>query len=397
MFKKLLEDKRIWIAIYVIFGVLAVVSLLQGCRNAIEFSQDFQWDAAKALVMRINPYLESLSATKTEALLIFDDFFSQMEANQFPSLLALLIPYTFLPPLVARYTWLASNLLFTCGIVWLLRKTFMKKVDLKVFVLLVLLMISGTPYRNQLGVGQHTLFSFMFFLLAVYLTERREGLESDAQKINIPVVLCLAICYFKYTLTVPLVLYFVYKRKWKELCASIAIHVVLTCAAAVWLRASVLDMIIQPLRVSSALVAEGGIDFGALLQGSPFAYVLAILLMIALLVIVLKMPTGRDVLVISLLLLCSLIITYHRTYDFFVLITVAALFYEKKQSKFLCLLYVTMLITVFYVLRIFSEAVPALIFAGALYYGFTMCIMILCIQTCRGKTNNQRNGMEENG
>lgn len=397
MCRKLLDDKRIWTAIYIVFGLMAIVSLLQGCRNAIGFSQDFQWDATKALVMRINPYLESLSPTKTEALLEFDAFFSQMEANQFPSLLALLIPYTFLSPLVARYTWLASNLLFTGGIIWLLRKTFMKKVDIKVFVLLALVMISGTPYRNQLGVGQHTLFSFMFFLLAVYLIERREVLGCNPKKINVPATLCLVICYFKYTLTVPLALYFVYKRKWKELSTSVAIHVVLTCAAAVWLRASVLDMIIQPLRVSSALVAEGGIDFGALLQGSSFAYVLAVLLMIALFVIALRMPAGREVLMISLLLLCSLIITYHRTYDFFVLITVAALFYEEKQNKLLLALYVAVLFTVFYVLRVFSEAAPALIFAGTLYYGFTMCIMILCIQACGRKTNNQRNGMEENG
>lgn len=387
MLKKFADDKKIWIVIYIVFGVLAVISLLQGCRNAIEVSQDFQWDAAKAVALRINPYIESLTPTGILDQYHWEDYCLQMEANQFPSLLMLLFPYTLLAPLTARYVWLASNLIFTGVMIYLLRKTFLEKMDWRVFLLLMLFMISGTPYRNQLGVGQHTIFAFMFFLAAVWFSRKEE--ESGRKGYCIGTIICLCICYFKYTLTVPLALYFVYKRKWKELISSVAIHVVLTIFAAFWLKGSFLDMILQPLRVSGALAAEGGIDFGALLQGSPVAFVLAGILMIVLFVMMLRMPKNMDVLVISILTLWSLIITYHRTYDFFVLVIVAAVFYEAIQEPFfqkmkiyLIWFYAVVMVGVNYVLRIFSEVLPSLIGVGILYYGFTMCMMFIGIRTC---------------
>ena len=146
-------------------------------RNAAQFSQDFQWDAVKTFTMRINPYDESLDPSGILDQYGFDDYYLQMEANQFPSLLMLLIPYTFLPPLTARYAWIISNMIFTAGIIFLLRKTFLKDADRDVFAAFMLLMIAGTPYRNQLGVGQHTLFAFFFFLLAVWFDEREDKKE----------------------------------------------------------------------------------------------------------------------------------------------------------------------------------------------------------------------------
>lgn len=353
----------------VLTAVMAVISVVQGIRNAAAFSQDFQWDAVKAFTLKINPYEESLHPSGVLSRYGFEEYFKQMEANQFPSLLMLLIPYTFLPPLAARYAWLISNLLFTAGIIWLLRKTFMKTVEKDVFVLLVLLMLAGTPYRNQLGVGQHTLFAFFFFLLAVYFSEKENR--------QIPMILSLTVCYFKYTLTVPLALYFVYKRRWKELTASVLIHVGLTEIAAHWLGTGFMDMIIEPLKVSSALVSEGGLDFGALFSGSSFSFILAGMVMLLLFGLLLFMPQKEDCLVIGLLTLWALIITYHRTYDFFVLIIVAALFYEKKRPDFLKAAYAAVLLAVFFVLRLFSESVGSRICVGSLYYLFTIMLTVL--------------------
>ena len=104
---------------YVLIGLLslmALISLVQGVRNAAGFSQDFQWDAAKTFTMRINPYDESMHPGQHPDVSEFKDYYLQMEANQFPSLLMLLIPYTFLAPLSARYAWIVSNLIFTAGI-----------------------------------------------------------------------------------------------------------------------------------------------------------------------------------------------------------------------------------------------------------------------------------------
>ncbi|MCR5420502.1 MAG: glycosyltransferase 87 family protein [Lachnospiraceae bacterium] len=379
--ERLWSLKTVRYALLAILTVMALISLLQGIRNALEFSQDFQWDATKTFTMRINPYDESLNPSGILDRYGFEEYYLQMEANQFPSLLMLLIPYTFLPPLAARYAWIISNLIFTVGIIVLLRQTFLKKADKYVFVAFMLLMIAGTPYRNQLGVGQHTLFAFFFFLLAVRLDEME-----DSKCAYVFSVLSLFVCYFKYTLTVPLCIYFIYKRKYMKIIISAFFHVVLTLVAALWLDDSFINMIIKPLKVSSALSAEGGIDFGALLKGSVFAYLLAFFVMLFLLVMSFKLSKEMELQVISILILWSLIITYHRTYDFFV-ITVVLAFYLARQRDFIFKLWYAIVIAgVFFGLRIFSESAGSKIAVGIIYYCFTISMTYIVLK--EGKKKN---------
>ena len=368
------REKYLRVVLYGILGLLAAVSIVQGCRNAEAYSQDFQWDADKALVLRVNPYTESLNPTGALDAYGFEEYFKQMEANQFPSLLFLLFPYTLLTPLAARYAWLISNLVFTGAMVWLLRKTFFKEMQAQVFYLLVLLMIAGTPWRNQIGVGQHTIFSFLFFLLAVYFTQREKTVLAS---------LSLAVCYFKYTLTVPLALYFVYKRKWKELVISVSIHILLTIGAAFWLKESFLAMIIEPLKVSSALSGEGSMDIGALMGGGPYAFVLAGLVMAGLLFLSFVMPKDQEPLLVSILLLWSLIVTYHRSYDYFVMILPFCYFNGlANDRKWENAVYTILVFAVFFVLRLFSESPASLAGVGIFYYLVTFALTGRGIRHC---------------
>lgn len=383
-----LNRKYIWIAVYLALGALAALSLVQGCRNALTYSQDFQWDAAKALFLGINPYRESLSPSGALDAYGFEAYFSTMEANQFPSLLMLLYPYTLLAPMTARVAWLLSNLGFTALMAFGLRKTFLREAPANVFYAIMLLMLAGTPWRNQIGVGQHTIFSMAFFLLAVWFAEN-EKKDGSAMLPGWAAfclsVLCLCVCYFKYTLTVPLVLYFVYKKYWKEIFVSAGIHVLATFWAAWHLKAGFFDMIILPLRVSSALSGEGSIDVSVLLQGSPAAFAVSGGLFLLLFFIVLRMPEGNEALVITLLTLISLIITYHRSYDFFVLIVPFGYFLSQGGKpladgrKWLFLAYAVLLLGVFFGLRLFHESKASLLCVGTLYYLFTLCFLGLSL------------------
>lgn len=389
------KNKGVRIAIVVVLSIMALVSVVQGSRNAVKFSQDFQWDAAKAFSMKIDPYDESLNPSGALNLGSLKDFYDRfesinapqkMEANQFPSLLILLLPYTFMTPDAARIAWLISNLIFTAGVIVLLRATFLKSIPDYEFSVLMLLMLSGTPFRNQIGVGQHTLFSLCFFLLAVWFLDKKWG--------SIPSALALTVSYFKYTLTAPLALYFIYKRKWKEFTASVLIHVALTEVAALWLNESFTDMLIKPLKVSSALASEGGLDFGALFKGSPIAFALAGLVMIALFVSALKLPDKQDGLFIGILVLWSLIITYHRTYDFFAMTVAASAIGTKEwnertlSDKIRLAGFVLITILVFYELRVFDEALPARIVTGILYYAYTIFITVSAFMLIRNKKEN---------
>lgn len=376
--------------VYIILVLLAAVSVLQGAKNALKYSQDFQYDAALALKCGINPYLESLEPTgileegpTADFYRIFEESNApqKMEANQFPSLLMLLFPMTILPYTYARIAWLILNLIFTAAIIVFLRKTFFKDCDRDVFCMLMLLMLAGTPYRNQLGVGQHSLFSFAFFLLAVYLSDREKPVLSG---------LALAVSYFKYTLTAPLALYFLYKRKYREFIISLVPHIIGTFIGAAMLKTSFIDMIIEPLKVSSALSGEGSIDIGAMTNGGLISIVLTVLIMAALLIAAFKLPEGHDAEYFALLTLISLIMTYHRIYDFFVLaaaasgtllLTLKAGEYNgdsiKLKEKVLTGFYILLLLYFFFVMRIFNDSSFSVTLGAVLYYvylsGWVLC------------------------
>ena len=387
----LLSNKNIKTIILFILGIMAAVSVYKGCVNAVAFSQDFQWDAAKALSMGINPYDESLAPTDALNEGSLGDFYShfegigapqRMEANQFPSLLMLLMPYTLMQPDAARLAWMISNLIFTALIIWLLKMTFLKDLNNFMFASMALLMLAGTPFRNQLGVGQHTLFAFAFFLLAVYCSEKKGPIWCVAT------IVSLFISYFKYTLTAPLVLYFVYKKKYKEIIISIAAHGAFTVMYALILGNSVMDMILKPLKVASVLSSEGGLDLGALLGGGLPSYIAALVVAILLFVCTLRAPSGCANMIFAVSLLWSLILTYHRTYDFFVLIAASTLFaasdempaLSERDNRMLSGLFLLTVLMVFFVLRIFSENTASKLLVGAVYYIFTIMVTVFLIR-----------------
>lgn len=390
----LINRKSIRIVIIAILSLMAAVSLIKGCMNAARVSQDFQWDAAKALSLNLDPYMISMhpdEKIEVEGLREYYSLYEQagtpqkMEANQFPSLLMLLIPYTMMRPLTARYAWLISNLIFTAIILAVLRATFLKNADRFCYAAVCLLIIAGTPYRNQLGVGQHTVFAFCFFLLAVFFDSKEEAYA----KVLTPI--CLFICFFKYTVTAPLAIYFIYKKRILSLITAVLGHVAFTIMWAIRLNRSIADMIIEPLKVASNLSSEGGLDLGAVFGGSVISYVLLIVIGLGLVIIAVRMEEGHDNWFFAVLIMWSLILMYHRTYDFFILGVSSAMFItdgDKVAKTKACkgryyypllYYYVVVLLAVFFGLRIFSENIVSRICVGTLYYILTVISTIVLI------------------
>lgn len=399
---RLYDNRIIRVLILALLAAAAVISVYQGVKNALHFSQDLQWDAARALGSRLDPYELSQhpeKALEDPGLSRFYEMFEQqgspqkMEANQFPSLLMLLAPIALIPPETARVVWCVLNLLFTAGIILVLRRTFLKDAGRFEFAVLMLLMLAGTPYRNQLGVGQHTLFSFFFFMLAVFFDMKPSGERKTADTVLIS--LCLFVSYFKYTLTAPLCLYFVYRKRYREIAVSAAAHVVLTGAAALWLKKSFIYMIKAPLQVASALTSEGGIDLGVIFGPAGLAAAAVIFLILA--VIALRLPAGADGMFFAVLVFWSLVLVYHRTYDFFVLSAAASMFYgaggraygtrPRAEKMLLAPGYAVVVAAAYFVLRIFGENTASMTVTGILYYLYTIMLTVIAIRLIRfGKT-----------
>lgn len=400
--------------------MMAVVSIYEGIGNGIVWSQDFQYDAASALINGYDPY--DISADFDEAALPdianlkgFYEYYDglgtpqKMEANQFPSLLYILAGYALMPYNAARVLWTVTNILCTAVIIWLLKKTFMSKVDDRLYPVFILLMLAGTPWRNQMGVGQHTLFAVAFFLLAVYVSERSgrgsaeesgeygiigqgagnedavAGKARDAAGIARIIIsgLLLSVSYLKYTVTAPLAIYFIYKRKWKEFVISLIPHLILTGMAAFILHESFMDMLIKPLKVASALAAEGGIDIGVLTGGHPAGLAVTGLSMLFLFAAALMLPEGNDELFISVAVLLSLVMTYHRTYDFFIMIIVFG-YFATGRMKVAEIIYLITVLAFFFVIRIFHENAISLTVSGALYYACVISFIVVTVDKIKG-------------
>ncbi len=382
---RLTADRRFWTALYVLMALLAVVSVYEGICNALEMSQDFQYDAACALINGYDPYDLSLDFSKDripdiEGLKQFYGYFEgmgtpqKMEANQFPSLLYILTPYALMPYIPARILWLITNLLCTGVIIGLLRNTFMSRVDERLYPVFMMLMLAGTPWRNQLGVGQHTLFAVACFILAVTVAEN--GREEKSAAGTAAAGLLLSFSYLKYTVTAPLALYFIYRRRWKEFVISLVPHAVLTGVAAFILKEPYTDMLTKPLAVASALTGEGSIDVGVLTGGAAWSTGITAAVMLFILALALMMPEGNDELFISTAALLSLVMTYHRTYDYFIMIIVFG-YFATGRMRAAQTVYLITTFAIFFVLRIYNESVISLTVSGALYYACVIAFVVI--------------------
>lgn len=340
-----MAKRRILFLFAVILCLAAAVSIVIGCKNAVKYpagSFDFQYDSAKVFSLGIDPYEETLNPSGLQESLGLKKYYSSLQANQFPSMIMMLLPFSLMSPMVANWVWMICNLLFSAGVVWLIKKLFFddsysmlcqesiffdSKDALLWYSIFVSLLFIGLPWRNNIGNGQHTIMAFFFFLLSVYLSNKQKDISSGT---------ALAISFFKYTLTFPLAIYFLYKKKFKTLLVSIGIHILLTIVAAIWLETSVIDMIIKPLKISSRFTSEGFLDIGAIFGFGKVGMIIILAVILVMIVYVMSgMYKGTDNELLSLLVLVSLVATYHRPYDYFVLIIPVIVFSFKKKDALL--------------------------------------------------------------
>lgn len=334
------KTKTVKIALLLFFSLLGIMSLFLGMKKGMVHSFDFQWDAAKIFAMGEDPYEISLD-TNCELNGRYGEYYGAVEANQFPSLLMLLFPYTLFEPKLANVLWALSNLLFLTGIIILLKKTFWKEMEMLDFALFSALLVSSSPVRRQFALGQHTLFSVFFFLLAYYfILDNENDKNKNLLFKDIISGIALAISYFKYSITAPMMLIFIYKKKYRPVIISIVIHILLTIVSATYLHKSPVYMILAPLKVAGLLSSEGFADIGSILgqMGMSGMITLAptVLIFIALTIFAFLKKDIREDSLMSFLIFVSLIFMYHRSYDFFVLIiplTVMLNDYKESDKK----------------------------------------------------------------
>lgn len=301
---------------YVFWGAcwgLALASVVVGFINGFR-EYDFQWDPAKLLMMGDNPYVYSLE----HKAIPYGNFMEKyIEANQLPSCLLLLAPWTFLPQLLANQVWDVCNLFFTgIFLVYLYKTFFDEDACIGKFFIVPLILLAGTPWRMLIGNGQHLMFSLAFFMPAYFYAQKRRYWLAG---------LLLALSGFKYTTVAPLAFIFISHRWWKPIAVAAALHIIATLGCAVWLGESPITLCVQSLQVGSMLTAQGLCDWASLMREwgvnnvttwAHAGYAIGGLLLI----MMAFRKVSDNLLFLSILSVIANIMFYHRAYDFVVLV-----------------------------------------------------------------------------
>ena len=294
-----------------ILCVMATASVARAIYVGCVYHTDFQWMPAKILLEGENPYLYSLNHLPWRS-------WAEIAANQIPSCLLTLFPWTLLDYPVACVVWTISNFAFTFVFFLFLYKTFFSpKAECappirQGFLVVVLLCLSGAPWRILVGNTQHLMFSLAFFMPALYFFLRGRHVLSDV---------LMALCFFKYTTVAPLLLVFVGLRAWMAIAVAVALHVAATCGAAIWLHESPVTLIVQSLQVGAMLTGHGTSDIPSFLHclGLSCAKEVALPLyaLFGLLGLYVCQIARKDViLALASLAILSNVMFYHRAYDY---------------------------------------------------------------------------------
>jgi len=302
-------------ALLAVMLILAAIALGDGARKALINSQDFQWSGARLLLHRQDPYKTFVKHVQGDPT-ASRSFILTQAPNYQVTALGLLIPYAALPWTLAKITWAISNAVFIGLILYALRTLLMQEVSWRVFILVSLAFIACTPTRVAIGNGQHSLISIAFFVLAL-MAESRER--------PVLATIALSIAWFKYTVTFPLTIIFVVKRRWDILIGATVIQCIGFALLSIWLDVNPITLLLEPFKVNQLSTQSGYTDFFALAtrlgithREIPLAATAAITALV--IVRAMQIGTGNSLRVLSVLSILSILWTFHLYYDTVVLI-----------------------------------------------------------------------------
>jgi hypothetical protein len=243
------RNPRLRVAVCVLLWGLALISVIQGFRNAARFSTDFQWSPTVLLSAGVNPYQVALAGNPEGKILL----------SQLPPYLHLLyivmLPLAYLPYTPAKLIWAILNFGFACASLVMLTRVF--RLSALQGALLAAVFLLSTPYRNTVGNGQTSLLCLLTFLIAWIYQSRNEAGAG----------ISLGLMLTKYSFAPAIFLWFLVKGKLAMLLVSVV------CLTAGWLTFSWIchenpfATLRQPLKVASLFSeSEGGGDIMTLLQ-----------------------------------------------------------------------------------------------------------------------------------
>jgi hypothetical protein len=253
-----------------------------------------------------------------------------------PAMLLMLTPFSYFSWETAKWLFLMINLVLTLATAWLaLRHIPFAGVRLtpleEFFILLVYFDFSAT--RIAIENGQTTLFVFLLMMVSLIFSKRAWYISGIA----------LGLALSKYSLSIPIFLFFIYKREIRILLMAIIIQMIGILGVAEISRGTPAKIIVENIMLFFRLFDQPGVHLSRwfeFISDNHFLSIVPSLVMTVLVFIPIFTWTRRkkpatssqeevlDFHVLTILFIWTILVAYHRLYDTLILIFFVILIFK---------------------------------------------------------------------
>lgn len=340
-------------ALAAIYAVAVVIYIFAETGKPLG-SRDFHqfWYAGHFIIQRTDPYQAFFTQEQPKLPIRYLD---GAVINQYPiaqpklettpsntpAMLMFLSPLAILSWGHAKWLFMVINFVLMLGIGWLvLRRVSFAGIRLtsreELFIALAYFDLSAT--RIAIENGQTTLLVFLLMIIAIIESERNWQVAG----------ISLGLALSKYSLSLPIFLFFIYKKNYKALLLAISIQIVGVLLLSGITKQSPVTVVYENIILFLRLFDQPGVHLSRwfeFLSADHFVAEIPVLVMTALVFILLLSWTRRhaktissnsqeilDFHILTILLIWTMLVAYHRLYDTVVLIFFIVLFF-KGQTK----------------------------------------------------------------
>jgi hypothetical protein len=331
---------KILCVIVAIYGILVAAYLFNETGKSLG-SRDFHqfWYAGHFILQDTDPYEAFFSGEKPDLPIHYLDGVTvnqypvaqgdlEITPSNTPAMLLLLAPFAFFSWNTAKWSFLLINILLMLITGWLaLRRIPFGGIKLplfeEIFIFLIYFVFSAT--RIAIENGQTTLLVFLLMLVALIFSKRAWYVSG----------LALGLALSKYSLSLPVFLFFLYKRDFKVLLLAIAIQFAGILGLAALSAGTPTKVIEENIMLFFRLFDQPGVHLSRwfeFMSGNHFLTIIPSLIMTAIVFIpsffwlranpprIAQQEEVRDFHVLTILFIWTLLVAYHRLYDTLILI-----------------------------------------------------------------------------
>jgi hypothetical protein len=305
---KIFFNKKIKLIFFLVLFSLALISVIHSFNESQKYSYDFHYYPTKLVSEGINHYQYVLDGKHDRGPA--DRMLYSQDGIYGHGLFIALLPLTLLDWDTAKTVWAFLNILFCFFILFFLRKKF--RLRKNIFIVSACLFLMSTPLRINIGYGQQTLFTFLFFLLPFVFRGKISMILSG-------------LSYFKYNIGYVLFIYIFFQKNINKVLISLIPCIIGWLSYAYITNTSALKNLFEPFLVLGhffSITNHLPVTIFSLLKEIGFNnyLVMAIPLILSFLVIYKLKEVKNDLFKLSIVCLVSLSFTAHQLHDYILLL-----------------------------------------------------------------------------